>query len=435
MDLNNHSIRNPAGSRVVFLDNLRYLFVIGVVLQHTCSAYIPSSASYDMSWWPVTDRATPVALWLLQFCDAFLMQGLFFIAGYFAIPSIQKRGTGSFIKGKLKRLGVPWLVCNLFICPILPFLYHYTRDNLRLTRSYWETWLSVMTNAAQFDFRVLPSMNDVMRNDLFYQRYMWFVGLLLALFLLFSLVYTLKKSWFQTSAAQITFAPRSSLSTVKLLVSVGSLTFLGSSILIFLSFALSDEFNPGWWFTIGNLIQFQIIKIVSHIIYFIMGVVAYRQKWIDRGRLTGHPKTLLTFFIINLASFYIFIDLMTHNVGIKPEIVMGGFWISYNFFTISSLGVFMALALRYWNTPTALHRMLAVNSYYIYLSHYPYVFLFQFILLLFPGIDPLLKLAFVFLSATFFSYMTSQYLIRPYPKTTITVMVALFLIMVTSIRV
>ncbi len=125
---------------------------------------------------------------------------------------------------------------------------------------------------------------------------MWFIGLLLAFFLFFGLVYSLKKSWFHTSTGPATFTPRSSVSTVKLLASVGLLTFVGSSALIFLSLALSEEFNPDALFTLGNIVQFQQGKIVLHITCFIMGVLAYRQKWIERGRFPGRLKALLVFF-------------------------------------------------------------------------------------------------------------------------------------------
>jgi len=164
------------GNRVTFFDNLRYLFVCGVVMQHASMAYIYSS------WWPVGDESSIFVGIVTGFFDGFLMPSLFFISGYFAIPSIRKRTISQFIHGKLRRLGLPWLVCTLFIGPILPLVYHYTRNGLTLSVSYWRTWIAVMSNAVSFDLRILPPMEQVMQNDLFYQRYMWFIGLLIAFF-------------------------------------------------------------------------------------------------------------------------------------------------------------------------------------------------------------------------------------------------------------
>ena len=186
-------VQSNLGDRVTFFDNLRYLFVIGVVLQHASMAYIYSS------WWPVADEPSIFIGVVTGFFDGFLMPSLFFISGYFAIPSIRKKTISQFIKGKLRRLGIPWLVCTLFIGPIVPLVYHYTRNGLILSSSYWRTWLAVMNNAIGLDVGILPPMRQVMQNNLFYQRYMWFVGLLIAFFLMFSFLYTFKKSWFEST--------------------------------------------------------------------------------------------------------------------------------------------------------------------------------------------------------------------------------------------
>ncbi|MFH2131020.1 MAG: acyltransferase family protein, partial [bacterium] len=185
---------NGPSQRFVFLDNLRFLLVVGVVLQHAGMAYNGSG------WWPVTDDSSLIVVGLVGFFDGFLMPALFFISGYFAIPSIRKRSIGAFIKGKFKRLGVPWLVCTLFIGPILPLIFHYTHNGLRLTRSYREIWISVMGNALNPDIGILPPMQAVMQNDLFYQRYMWFIGVLIGFFLMFAVIYRFRPAWFTVTA-------------------------------------------------------------------------------------------------------------------------------------------------------------------------------------------------------------------------------------------
>ena len=136
---------SPSDSRVVYLDNLRYLFVIGVVIQHATMAYMPST------WWPVADEPSLLVSAFTGFFDGFLMPSLFFIAGFFAIPSMINKSVPQFIKGKFRRLGIPWLACTLFIGPVLPLIYHYTRDNMTLAASYGHTWLALMKNALSFD--------------------------------------------------------------------------------------------------------------------------------------------------------------------------------------------------------------------------------------------------------------------------------------------
>ena len=70
---------NGTENRLVFFDNLRFLFVLFVVLQHSGNAYS------NLGWWPVVDENTSIAVeWFNAFSDAFAMPLLFYIAGYFA---------------------------------------------------------------------------------------------------------------------------------------------------------------------------------------------------------------------------------------------------------------------------------------------------------------------------------------------------------------
>ena len=96
--------------RVVFFDNLRSIFVLGVVIQHASMAYNWSD------WWPVTDGVGIVAGMITALLDGFLMPALFYVAGYFAVPSIHGKTVPKFLLRKLRRLGIPWLVCILFVC-------------------------------------------------------------------------------------------------------------------------------------------------------------------------------------------------------------------------------------------------------------------------------------------------------------------------------
>jgi fucose 4-O-acetylase-like acetyltransferase len=150
----------------------------------------------DSGWWPVENGFSITVGLLTTLTDGVLMPGLFYISGYFAVPSISRKGGQAFIMGKLRRLGIPWLLCSLFVCPILPLVYHYTHDGMQLTRSYLITWLKVMGNAVGLDTGILPPMARVMQNDLFYQRYMWFISVLILFFFIFSLVYRVKRDWF-----------------------------------------------------------------------------------------------------------------------------------------------------------------------------------------------------------------------------------------------
>ena len=220
-------VYDGTSDRVVFLDNLRYFFVLCVVMEHACNAY------RGLDWWPVADGSVSLTVqFLSSFFDAFTMPLLFYVSGYFALPSIRKKGPTLFLKGKLMRLGVPWLVCVLTICPILPLVYHYTRNQFTLSVSYWHIWQELMHNSLQFNVGIVPSMKQLMANNLFYQRYMWFISLLILFFFVFTAMYRLKKNWFDAAPGPDEPIPTGVWPTLKLFLAVGFLT-------TFFSFAMT----------------------------------------------------------------------------------------------------------------------------------------------------------------------------------------------------
>ena len=417
--------RIETGARVIFLDNLRSLFVLFVIAEHASHAYD------NLTWWPVADKNTSIiAEWVSAFSDAFAMPLLFYIAGYFALPSIRRRGSASFLKGKLRRLGVPWLLCILTVCPVLPLIYHFTRNDLALSMSYWDLWVILLKKAAELNVRIIGSMNELMMNNQFYQRYMWFLSLLLLFFFVFSVIYLINKSWFERDYQPVKPEHPSALSTLKLMAAVGLLTAIGSFSMIGIIMALAhNRSNPEACVTFGNIIQFRPSRLFFFIIYFGMGVITYRNKWVERGKFPGHFTTWMISFSAFLIMYLVARDLMLNGPKHFREIGGPIFFLVLNFLTISTLGFFSSIALRYRNLPSTLDQNVASNSYYMYLSHYPFVLVFQLLLFLVPGVPGLLKFVIVSVLGISCSYAVSQFLIKPFPRTSVFVTITLFIVM------
>lgn len=419
-----------AEERVIFFDNLRWLFVLFVILEHSSNAY------RNVIWWPVSDKETSIiAGWIALFSDAFAMPLLFYIAGYFAIPTIERKGAWSFLKGKLKRLGIPWLVCILTICPILPLIYHFTRNGLSLTMGYWDLWVILLKNAAEFNVGLIASMNDLMMNNLFYQRYMWFLSLLLLFFFVFSLMYSFRKSWFEKVDQPAISKSPSVSSTLKFLLGVGFLTVICSFLAVgaILAFGPKSS-NPEPLFTLGNIIQFRASRLPFFIIYFVLGLVTYRNGWIERGKFPGHFKTW-TMSCIGLLILYLFIHNQILNGPDHLKEMYGAiFFFILNFLTITTLGFFTSLGIRYLNRPTLLGGKMASISYDLYLSHYIFVLLFQLILFTLPGIPGVLKFGVVSVVSIICAYMVSQLVIKDHPRISIIATVIMFIAMVLLIH-
>ena len=416
--------------RIVFLDNLRYFFVLCVVMQHACNAYRGSK------WWPVTDGIASLTVQMLSaFFDSCTMPLLFFVSGYFALPGIQKKGASAFLKGKFRRLGIPWLVCIITICPILPLVYHYTRNGFTLTQSYWNLWLELMKNALRFDVTLVMSMKTLMANNGFYQRYMWFLSLLILFFVIFAAVYQLIKTWFSADSKGIPDTRAGRWAPFKLFLIVGfSTTVLSFAAIGTMMFLSGQTSEPEPLFTLGNIIQFRPSRLFFYVVYFGLGILTYRNSWIGRRLFPQNIKIWAVVFGGILASFLATRYLMMYG----PEDFEAAFgmisFLFLNFLTVSTLFLCIALSLKYWNRPTAFDRNMASYSYEFYLSHYIFVIGFQLILLTVPSIPGLLKFGIVSVIAVVFSYLASRFLIKPFPRFTIAVVFGLFLLMVLTIK-
>ena len=104
--------------RVFFLDDLRTIIIVLVVVYHAGGVY--ESTGAWASFWIVDDPATNAFSGLLGLVlDIFLMATMFFISGYFTPASLNDRTAWMFIKGKFRRLALPWIIAVLtLVCPV-----------------------------------------------------------------------------------------------------------------------------------------------------------------------------------------------------------------------------------------------------------------------------------------------------------------------------
>ena len=80
-------------NRIYFLDNLRAFVILLVVVLHGAMTYM----AYAPPWWYVLDPDNSLFFTILVLLiDVPIMLIMFFVAGYFALPSLIKRGPGSF---------------------------------------------------------------------------------------------------------------------------------------------------------------------------------------------------------------------------------------------------------------------------------------------------------------------------------------------------
>ncbi len=153
----------PPTSRTAFLDRLRSILTILVILHHTAIMYGAEGGWYLR--YPADGLVSKLLLTL--FCSvnqAFFMGMFFLLAGYFTTLSYEKKSALPFLRERLLRLGLPILLFGLVLGPYTIALAEAPADTSIL--SFWWHWVR------QFHFNIGP---------------LWFAYALL----LFSLAYAL----------------------------------------------------------------------------------------------------------------------------------------------------------------------------------------------------------------------------------------------------
>ena len=165
-----------------------------------------------------------------------------------------------------------------------------------------------------------------------------------------------------------------------------------------------------------------------------MGLITYRNRWIERGKFPGHFKTWVISFTGVLIAYLFVYNQMQNGPNNLREMYGAIFFFVLNFLTITTLGFFASIGVRYWNRPTAFAGNMASNSYNMYLSHYIFVLVFQLILFTFPGVPGLLKFGLVSGLSILCAYTLSQFCIKPFPRVSALATITLFIAMVLVIH-
>lgn len=328
--------------RIYFLDHLRAFVVVLVVVLHGSISYMAGAPAW---WYAVDDQNSlffTIAVFLI---DIPIMLILFFIAGFFALPSLHRRGTDGFMKDKAIRVGAPWLVGALFLAPPIAYLAYYTRD---VPMSFFQFWGS--------DFWTVAYQQSVY----------WFLGVLFVLFVLLAAVYENSK---RLRAAR----PRLSTPTWKLFLAFWALMSLGM--------LLMNQFFPiDTWYTRATILVFQPLRLPLYAGYFALGIYAHLQGWFSAE---GYQPRLLPWTALWLVSGLLYLGNRLVVMPASPETslaIQSAHAMLFNAFCLSSLLAGAALFQQRINRSSPFWRRLSANSYGIYYIHplvlYPLVYLF-----------------------------------------------------------
>ena len=399
-------MKSPRKEHIEALDNIRYLMIVLVIVYHSVAAY-----ALVAPHWIVHDTNTFTADIIRELCDVFMMPVLFFIAGYFAVFSLEKKGVSEFDKDKVKRLLVPWALAVLIILPLVIY-----DQPLKPIRPFWLYWLSYLNS---FEVRLRFTQAPVGPTT---QAIYWFLSLLFVLFVVFALVYALTRRWRNGTILPSPDPSSAGKSILLALVTFGLLTSAGYFILLLL-------FPDSSWFTLHMFLEFQVTRLVPYVGCFAFGTYARSRGWFTNGE---PPASLVLWGAMSaaLAVAYlvvgqpVFADTSgTANLSVEFLLV---FAFLRSFLMVSLIVAIVSFGVRYWNHASRLDRNLAAASYDIYLVHYFIVVALQMALLKWIGGPVPAKVAIIFLGALALSVAISRWVLARHSRAFVVAILALF---------
>jgi glucan biosynthesis protein C len=332
--------------RLLYIDNLRTVMIIMVILVHLGVTY-----GGEGSWYYKEGRADTLTSAVLTAHNAisqsFFMGLLFLLSAYFAVASYDRKGPGSFLRDRFLRLGIPLLFFEFLIQPFLAcFLAWAGVINLGGSRGDYFRWYYT-----SFHIGSGP---------------LWFVEVLL----IFSVLYV---AW------RLLRRPVSGVRDNPDYLP-GPNAFLVLAVLLgVLSFVVRLKFPVNWAFGPLNL---QLAFFVQYVAMFIVGMIAYRRNWLQR------LPTISAVFCFVLAGVLVILILPLLFIfggatdGQVWRYLGGPHWQAFAYamweqlFAVAMTVGLIVLFRERFNRQSQLAQAASSSSYTVYIIHAPIIILF-----------------------------------------------------------
>ncbi len=408
--MNSNQTQTPA--RMAALDFVRISALFGVILYHAAGAY-----STNTPYWGVHDGSSAIATGTRELVDVFIMPMFFFLAGYFTLGSLKKKGHWKFFKGKFWELGYVWLVVVLLVIP-----FSFWGIDMKAGTSaggYWSYWLAWIGGIGQTRLGVFE---NAAQNT---SMHFWFISLLFYFFVIFILLHKAKSMVPAVSSNSVKVASPSGNKTLPALLVFGLVITAG----YFLSLLVVPDTS---WLTVKLFLQCQPSKLFIFAACFGLGIYGYSKNWFLDGRPLGRlsiwgPAAVVLAIAFMIVGQNVFQNpTTTQTLGPAYLLLYAGV---RSFLLLAILVTFCSLGVRYFNRPSRFIGSMADNSYYIYLVHIYFINVFQDTLEIWPNGPVEIKMLIVFALSLAISYPISRWIFKKIPRWWgLLILVALFFV-------
>ncbi|HET7349853.1 MAG TPA: acyltransferase [Marmoricola sp.] len=129
--------------REVYLDNLKVVLITLIIVIHAVLGYAGLVEVWTYAHLRETTLSPAVELvaFILVAPFAFTLMALFFlVAGLFSAPSVERKGVAAYVRDRVLRLGVTYVVYVLVVQPTVTYLLEHPLGDA--PGSYWEEYLA-----------------------------------------------------------------------------------------------------------------------------------------------------------------------------------------------------------------------------------------------------------------------------------------------------
>ncbi len=366
------SVCDKKNKRVFFFDNLKVALTCLVIANHASQAYTSINTGWVIQQGNIPEINDKIISLFLSINNSFFMALFFLISAYFIPASFEHKIPSKYLKERFIRLGIPIIFFVLIIFPIFGIIM----NNGRMSAT---------------DFLINKFFN--LSSGELSLGHTWFLLVLLVFSSCYALYYRLVKNK-KPSVRKLLEVP----GNTKIIAFVLGLTIIMFIVRIF--------FHPGYW-VIPHL--FEPARMPAYIAMFVIGLLAYRNKWIERipvsmGYIWG---------IISLVTILLTPVILTFILHGKD---MWGKGLNLNSFIVSAWDALLCVSLSIslivlfrekFNFQGKILKMAVNDSFAVYLLH-------PFILILIQGIfinvalHPLIKFIIVTIISIVLSYAVSH---------------------------
>jgi len=366
---------NTQTVKIVYIDNLKVMLTVLVVLHHAFITYGAPGGWYYAEKTTSVAASIPMTLFVAT-NQSFFMGFFFFISAYFTESSYHKKGAARFTIDRLKRLGIPLIFYSFILSPVLCFLVY------RFALGHDITYIQFLGGFHPWiDFGVL-----------------WFVAALL----LFSLLYVGIMLLFKSKLSASGKMP-STLTVVLFALTLA----LGS-------YLVRSVFPVGW---VLKPVGFQLGHFVQYIALFTLGIVASRGKWLNivSYKIGKGFAVMVAVMILVVFPVIYYIKEVTNS---PVETFSGdGHWQSLMYACWEQFtGIFIIVALlgiarQRWNSQSMFMKNMSRATFAVYIFH-PLVLISLSMLFRPLDADPAIKLLFVAPLAVIGSFVLGSLLVK-----------------------